>query len=337
MPCPKPGADMLRREFLGVLGSAAAWPVAARAQQAAIPVIGFLHSASPEVLADRMRAFRQGLKEVGFVEGENVLIEYRWAEDQVDRLPGLAAELVRRPVAVIAALGGDAAALAAKAATTTTIPVVFAVGGDPVKLGLVTSLARPGGHLTGINFLISELAAKRLELLHELVPGAVRIAVMVNPANPTLTETTLRDVEPAAPTMGLQIQIVRASGSREIDAAFETLARERPDALFVGGDPLFSSRRMQLVLLATRDRIPATYANGEIAEAGGLMSYGTNLPDTFRQVGVYAGRILKGAKPADMPVAQSTKFEMIINNQAARILGLAVPPALLARADKVIE
>jgi putative ABC transport system substrate-binding protein len=283
-----------------------------------------------------MRAFRLGLKDLGFVEGENVQIEYRWAEDQADRVPGLAAELVRRQVAVIAAVGGDSSALAAKAATT-TVPVVFAVGGDPVKLNLVTSLARPGGNLTGINFLISELAAKRLELLHELVPGAIRVAVMVNPANPTLMEAALRDVEPAARAMGLQIQIVRASSSREIDAAFEALARERPDSLFVGGDPLFSSRRMQLALLAARDRIPATYANSEIAEAGGLMSYGTNFPDTFRQVGVYAGRILKGAKPADMPVAQSTKFQLVINNQAARILGLTVPSSLLARADEVIE
>jgi putative ABC transport system substrate-binding protein len=330
---------MRRREFLGVLGGVAVGAFAlhpSRAQQPAIPVIGFLHSASPEVLADRMRAFRLGLKDLGFVEGENVQIEYRWAEDQADRVPGLAAELVRRQVAVIAAVGGDSSALAAKAATT-TVPVVFAVGGDPVKLSLVTSLARPGGNLTGINFLTSELAAKRLELLHELVPGAIRVAVLVNPTNPTLTEATLRDVEPAARAMGLQIQIVRASSSREIDAAFEALARERPDALFVGGDPLFSSRRMQLALLAARHRIPAAYANGDIAEAGGLMSYGTSFLDTFRQVGVYTGRILKGAKPADMPVAQSTKFQLVINNQAARILGLTVPPALLARADEVIE
>jgi putative ABC transport system substrate-binding protein len=301
-----------------------------------MPVIGFLHPASPEVLADRLRGFRDGLKETGYTEGENVTIEYLWAEDQVDRLPALAAQLVRRQVAVIAAIGSDVAALAAKAATT-TIPIVFTVGEDPVRLGLVTSLARPGGNLTGINFLTSELAAKRLQLLHELVPGAVRIAVLVNAANATATEATLRDVEPAARAMGLRIQVVPATTNREIDTIFEKLARERPEALFVGGDPLFSSRRMQLVLLAARDRIPAAYANGEIAAAGGLMSYGTSFPDTFRQVGIYAGRILKGSKPADMPVAQSSKFELIINNQAARILGLTVPPALLARADQVIE
>ena len=301
-----------------------------------MPVIGFLHPTSPDAFADRLRAFRQGLKETGYVEGENVAIEYRWAEGQIDRLPALAAELVRRQVAVIAATGGTAAALAAKAATT-TIPIVFIVAEDPVRLGLVASLARPGGNLTGVNFFNAELAAKRLELLRELVPGAARVAVLVNPANATNAETTLRDVEPAARAMGLQIQVLNASTSREIDAAFATFARERPDALFVGGDAFFTSRRVQLAHLAARHAIPAIYAAREYAEVGGLMSYGANITDACRQVGVYAGRILKGAKPADLPVVQATKFELVINAETARMLGLTVPPTLLARADEVIE
>jgi putative ABC transport system substrate-binding protein len=327
---------MRRRDFIILLGgAAAAWPLAARAQQSAMPVIGFLDPRSPGTTEDFLRGFRHGLKDTGYVEGENVTIEYRWAENQIDRLTVLAEELVRRRVAVIAAIG--TAALAAKA-TTTTIPIVFGVGEDPVTLGLVAGLARPGGNVTGISFLNTELAAKRLELLRELVPGATRVAVLVNPAFAVNAETTLRDVEAAARTMGLQIHVLNASSSREINAAFTTFVREPPDALFVGGDPFFFSRRVQLIQLATLHKIPAIYAGGrQFAESGGLMCYGSNLADAFRQVGAYAGRILKGAKPADLPVVQATKFELIINAETARMLGLTVPPMLLARADEVIE
>ena len=328
---------MRRREFLGVLGVAAvAWPLGVRAQQSAMPVIGFLDPRSSHTLADQLRAFRQGLKDTGYVEGENVTIEYRWAEGQFDRLPALAAELVGRRVAVIATNGGPTAAFAAKAATT-TIPIVFMAGEDPVKLGLVSSLARPGGNLTGVNLAIGELTAKRLGLLHELLPGAARIAVLVNPANVANAEATLRDVEPAAHAMGLQIQILKASTSREIEAAFATFVRERPDALFVGNDAFLTSRRVQVVHLATLHKIPATYTSRENAEAGELMSYGVNMTDALRQLGVYAGRILKGVRPGDLPVVQSSKFELIINAVTARMLGITVSPSLLARADEVIE
>jgi putative ABC transport system substrate-binding protein len=324
-----------RRKFLATLGAAAAWPLAARAQQPVKPVIGFLYSQSADPFAHRLRAFRQGLKETGHVEGENIVIEYRWAEGQIGRLPVLAEELVRRQVAVIVA-PSLAATLAAKAATT-TIPIVFAVAEDPVRLGLVASLARPGGNLTGINFFSSELVAKRLELLRELVPRAARVAVLVNPANVDSGERTEKEVEAAARALGLQIHILNATSSREIDAAFAALVRERADALFVSPSGLFNGRRVQLATMAAHHSVPMTSATREIAEAGGLMSYGTNLTDTWRQVGVYAGRVLKGAKPADLPVAQSTKVELVINAQTARLLGLTIPPGLLAIADEVIE
>ena len=325
-----------RRELLAALGGAAAWPLAARAQQPAMPVVGLLDQRSPDELADRLRGFRQGLKDSDFVEGQNVAIDYRWAQNKEDRLPELAADLVRRRVAVIAATGGIGPTLAAKAATT-TIPVVFIVSDDPVRLGLVASLARPGGNLTGINFFNVELTAKRLELLRELVPATTRVAVLINPANTEYTETTVREVGAAARTIGLQIQVLKASTIGEINAAFATFVRERPDALFVGQDPFFNSRRTQLVHLATRYAVPASYTARDFAEAGGLMSYGANIADAWRQAGSYAGHILKGAKSADLPVVQSSKFELVINHQTATMLGLPVPDKLLATADEVIE
>jgi putative tryptophan/tyrosine transport system substrate-binding protein len=323
-----------RREVIAALGSAVTWSLAARAQQSTIPVIGFLYPTSPDATADRLRGFRQGLKETGYVGGENVTIEYRWAEGQFDRLPVLAAELARRQVAVLAATS-TATALVAKAATA-TIPIVFMVAEDPVRLGLVASLARSDGNLTGINFFNIEVTAKRLELLRELVPGAARVAVLVNPTNP-VTETTLRGTELAARATGLQLQVFNASTSGEIDAAFASIVRERPDGLFVATDPFLNSRRAQLVNLASRHALPAIFANRDFAEIGGLMSYGTNLADVYRQLGFYTGRILKGAKPADLPVVQASKFELVINAVTARLLGLDVPPTLLARADEVIE
>jgi putative tryptophan/tyrosine transport system substrate-binding protein len=326
-----------RREFITLLGSTAiAWPLAARAQQPAMPVIGLLHPASLEMWVDRLRAFHRGLKETGYVEHENVAIEYRWAEGRYERLPELVADLVRRQVAVIVAGGGPPSALAAKAVTT-TIPIVFLVPEDPVRLGLVASLARPGGNATGINFYGGELVAKRLELLRELVPTAIRVAVLVNPTNTANTETTLKDVQSAARAIGLQIQVLNASTIGEIDAAFATFALARPDALFVGNDPFFTSRRVQLANLAARHVVPMTSSTREYAEAGGLISYGSDVRNAYRQIGVYTGRILKGAKPADLPVVQASKFELVINAGTARMLSLTVPASLLARADEVIE
>jgi len=327
---------MRRREFITLLGgTAATWPLAARAQQPTMPVIGFLGPTSPDVFSDRIRGFHRGLKETGYVEGENLTIAYRWAEGQFDRLPALAAELVRRQVAVIAA-GAISAAFAAKAATT-TIPILFVIPEDPVGLGLVASLARPGGNMTGVNLLAAEVVAKRLELLRALIPGAARVAVLINPADAKTSESTLRDVDTAARAIGLQIQVARARTIGEVDAAFAAFGRERPDALFLGADPFFTSRRIQLANLASRHAIPMTSATREITDVSGLMSYGANIPDAWHQVGAYTGRILKGAKPADLPVVQATKLELVINAQTARILGLTVPTSLLATADEVIE
>jgi putative ABC transport system substrate-binding protein len=326
---------MKRREFIAALGGAAAWPLVARAQPA-MPVIGFLDSRSPEALVDRLRGFRQGLKENGYVEGDNIIIVYRWAENQFERLPELAADLVRRRVTVVVASGGLPVVFAAKAASTTT-PIVGIFAEDPVRLGLVTSLARPDGNLTGINLLNAELAAKQLELLREIVPRPALAAVFVNPTNPTSSETTLRDVETAARSMGVQIQVVRTSSSREINMAFATFSSERPDALLISQDAFFASRRVQLVQLAAHHRVPAIYPGREYPEIGGLMSYGSNIIDAYRLIAVYIGRIFKGAKPADLPVVQASKFELVINAQTAQMLGLEIPPSLLARADEVIE
>ena len=328
---------MRRREFITLLGAgAASWPLAVRAQQPVLPVVAFLRTGSADANARSVTAFRKGLNETGYVEGQNVTIEYHWLAGEYDRLPALMTDLVRRQVAVIATIGTSQVALAAKHATA-TIPIVFGEGEDPVQLGLVTSLARPGGNATGINYFVDEVAAKRLRLLHDLVPKAVHIAVLINPANVTATEFTLRAVREAAPAIGLQIQIVNASTIGEIDAAFAGFERERPDALFAAPDAFFLARRGQFATLTARDRIPATYATRDSVEAGGLMSYGTDLADAFRQVGVYTGKILKGAKPADLPVLQSTKFEFVINLQTARALGIEVPLNLLSIADEVIE
>jgi putative tryptophan/tyrosine transport system substrate-binding protein len=326
---------MRRRKFIILAGGAAAWPLAARAQQATMPVIAFIRDGSADTAARYVAAFDKGLNETGYVEGQNVTVEYHWLESHYDRLPALLADLVRRRVAVIAT-PGQVAAIAAKAATT-TIPIVFGVGDDPVQLGLVANLARPGGNATGINFFVQEVAAKRLRLLHDLLPKAVHIAVLANPANAAVETATLREVREAAPVLGLQIQVLKASTVGEIDAAFAALERDRPDAMFVAGDAFFLDRRVQFATLTARDRIPATYSVREPVAAGGLMSYGPDLVEVFRQIGVYTGKILKGAKPADLPVLQPTKLEFVINLQTARALGIEVPSGLLSIADEVIE
>ena len=328
--------DMRRRKLIAMLGgAAAAWPLAARAQQPALPVVGFLDNRSSDGMASRLAAFHKGLKEVGLVEGENVTIVYRWAEDRLDRLPEMASELARQAT-VIVTTEGPPAAFAAKAATT-TVPIVFLVGEDPTRLGLVTSIARPSGNLTGINMLANELEAKRLQLLHQLVPQAQRVAVLVNPNSVINAETTLRDVEPAARTIGLQLQVLKASTAREIEEAFAWSEGQRPDALFVAATAFLNIRRVQLVQLAAFHRLAATFGQREAAEAGALMSYGPSILEGYRQWGIYAGRVLKGAKPGELPVLQSTKFELVINNTTARMFGLTVPPSLLAIADEVIE
>jgi len=326
---------MRRRAFITLLGGAATWPLAARTQHSAIPVIGFLDATSDN-LAEHLRAFRGGLAETGHVEGQNVAIDFRLAEGQLDRFPSLAADLVRRQVSLIAVPGSAAAALAAKAATT-TIPIAFGVPEDPVKLGLVASVPWPGGNATGINFFTAEVMAKRLGLLRELVPAAARLAVLINPANVGRGPLTRAELEPAAGVLGLRLQFYDASTNQEIDAAYARLVHERPDALFVSSDVFFTSRRVQLISLAARHALPAAYSVREFVEAGGLMSYGTNITDMYRQVGAYSGRILKGEKPADLPVLQVSKFELVINLQTAKLLRIDVPPMLLARADEVIE
>ena len=328
---------MNRREIIAGLGSAAAWPVVARAQQAAVPVVGLVRAGSADD-EESLAAFRKGLGETGYVDGQNVMIEDHWLEGRYDRLPSLMDDLIRRRVAVIATPSNTAGSIAAKAATA-TIPIVFGVGDDPVKLGLVTTLARPGGNATGINYFAQEVNAKRLGLLHELVPKATRVAVLLNPANAPIAEITLRDVQGAARNIGLQIRVLKASTSGEIDAAFAVLAHERPDALFVAADPFLTTRRVrvQIDILAASGRIPAAYSLRDCVLAGGLMSYGTNSADRYRQVGIYTGRILKGDKPADLPVMQSTKFEFVINLGTARALGITVPESLLATADEVIQ
>ena len=327
---------MRRRDFIKIIsGSAAAWPLAASAQQSAMPVIGFIRDGSAQGEARWVGGFHKGLSETGYVEGKNVTVEYHWLEGKYDRLPELLADLVRRQVAVIATLSTLPTQLA-KAATV-TIPIVFLVGADPIELGLVGSFAKPGGNVTGVNILTSEVVAKRLRLLHDLLPNAVRIAVLVDPNNPIITKTTVHDVQKAAPIMGLQTQIINATTVGEINEVFAAFERERPDALFVAPNSFLTSRRVQLATLTVRDRIPATYPNRDYVEVGGLMSYGPDFTDIFRQVGVYTGSILKGAKPAELPVLQSNKFDLVINLTTAKALGIEVPLNLLSIADEVIE
>ena len=327
---------MRRREFIGLVGSVAALPVIADAQQRSLPIIGFVDSRSIESMGNRLRGFRRGLEESGHTEGRTVAIEYRWGESQMDRLPDLVADLVNRHVDIIVASGGVIGAFAAKAATA-NIPIVFLAAQDPVKLGLVGSLARPGDNLTGVNFLNTELAAKQFELLREILPQARRIAVLVNPADQVNTEAVLNDVDAAAAANGVQIKVFKANNSREIDAVFETIAQERFDGLFIEQNPFLNSRRVQLVQLAAHYNIPAVYSGREYAEVGGLISYGSDIAEAYRQVGLYCGRILKGAKPADLPIVQSSKLELVINAPTARMLKLPLSPQLLARADEVIE
>jgi putative tryptophan/tyrosine transport system substrate-binding protein len=324
---------MRRRDFITLAGSAVAMPLVARAQQSTIPVVGFISGTWPD--AERLRALRQGLKETGYTEGENLIITYSWAEGRFERLSAMIAELIRRRVSVIVPVGTPPTLAAA--AATKTIPITFVIGEDPVRLGVVASLSRPGGNATGINLVSVELVAKRLELLRELLPQTARVAVLVNPADTTTAESTLKDVEPAARAIGLQIRILNASTPAEIDMAFATIAHERPDAVFVASDPFFTSRRVQLANLASRHVMPMICGTREITEAGALISYGSNVPDAWRQLGTHTGRVLNGAKPADLPVVQASKFELVINVQTAKILGLTVPPGLLARADEVIE
>jgi putative ABC transport system substrate-binding protein len=327
---------MRRREFIALISGAAAWPLAARAQLRTLPVIGFVDSRSIETMGNRLRGFRRGLAEGGYIEGETVAIEYRWGENRIDRLPDLATDLVRRHAALIVASGGLGGAFAAKAATT-TIPIVFLAAQDPVKLGLVNSLARPGGNLTGINFFNTELAAKQFELLREILPKATRIAVLVDPADQTNTPAVMGDVAAAARATGVDIKVFKASNSREIDAEFEAIAREHFDGVFVEQAPFLNARRIQLVQLAAHYSVPAVYSGREFAEVGGLISYASDVDEAYRQVGIYCGRILKGAKPADLPIVQLSKLELVVNAQTARMLKLPVPAQSLARADEVIE
>jgi putative ABC transport system substrate-binding protein len=327
---------MRRREFISLLGSTAVWPLAARAQQSAMPIVAYLSVGSPDAVAGRINAFRNGLAETGYTEDRNVQVEYHWLEGQYQNLTVVLGDLIHRHVAVMAIPGSTPISLAAKSATN-TIPIVFGVAEDPVKLGLVTSLAQPGGNATGINFFATEAETKRFGLMHDLLPKAARFAVLLNPSNPRYSEATSKSLSEAARTLGLEIVFYKASTPGEIDAAFAAMARDRAEALFIGGEALFFSRGVQIATLAIRDRLPASFSSRELVQAGLLMSYGTNLIDMARQIGIYTGSILKGAKPTDLPVLQSTKFEFVINLQTARSLNLDIPPTLLARADEVIE